>query len=204
MAGYCDKDQVLKFAVELVLKEFLPDFDFERGQTARGLQRFQELPPPSFVTLGESVTAKLLTIHRIFPNLATLPDSSTVSSDGNLVTVDFNFDDTDELAAFRVAIAAAFEASKMRRTNKEEFEEEAGKIFNTNKPEYRKAVEYVVPADYEPEEPTGTGDDGKGTVDSLYDAMSSAANSAFSTWGKVKTVGSFNHLYVYVFKQQGL
>jgi len=46
-------------------------------------------------------------------------------------------------------------------------EEEAGTIFKTKKPEDQRAVEYyryIVPANYEPEEPTRTGDDGKGIL----------------------------------------
>jgi hypothetical protein len=162
-----------------------------------------ELPPPSFVNLTESVTAKLLHIYRSFPALATQSDSSTVSSNGTLVTVDVDFDATDELAAFRVVIAAAFEEAKMRHMNKEDFEEEAGKLLIAEKPEYQKAFKLVVPADYEPDEHTGTGDDGRGTVDSHSDAISSAANTAFSTRFKMMSVGSFDCLYVSIFKLQG-
>lgn len=104
------------------------------------------------------------------------------------------------MAAFRVAIAAAFEEAKKRSTNKAEFEKEAGNIFNTNKEEYAAAFQYVL-SDYEVS--SWTRADGEATTHSLVDALESAANSAFSKWSKSKSIAKFVALYVLVFKQQG-
>jgi hypothetical protein len=131
------------------------------------------------------------------PNLARQQDSIMAT-----VNMDTDFDVTRELAAFRVAIAGAFQEAKMRCINKQEFEQEAEKLFNTANPEYKQAFEHVVPDDYMPEEPTGSGNDGGWTVDSQFDAIYTAANNAYTNWAKWKTV-NFNYLFVFVFKQQG-
>lgn len=196
--GFVTDDVVVAFCVRCFLDEMFEDFDLTAGDIANGLQRLQDASP-DFVSLSLSAKAKLARISQNCPALAAPHNSSSITSNGTLFSVDLDFDETEKLAAFRVAITAAFEEAKKRNTNKTEFAEEAGKIFNTDKEEYVRAFQHVVD-DFGEDSWNGT--DGSATVHSLSDAISRAANSAFSTWSKCKSIAAFNHLYLFVFKLQ--
>ena len=190
--GLCTNDEVVAFGVKIFLTEVLEDFDPNAGDIAQGLQQLRA-SPPSFVRLSTSARTELLNIYRNCPQLATSQDNSSISSSG--------FDQTDQLAAFRVAITAAFDEAKKCSSNKTEFEKEAENIFNTNKEEYAAAFRYVV---NDSEEDSWSGTDGAATAQSLSDAMESAATSAFCTWGKNKSICVFSNLFLFVFQQKEL
>ncbi|CAB9524771.1 expressed unknown protein [Seminavis robusta] len=186
--GAC-KDDFIALAVRNLLAEVF-EFDVTGGDIAQGLQRLQE-SPPSFVNLSAEAQCCLLRIHVLAPGMAKPPESSSISSN--------NFDQTVELEAFRVGITAALEAATKRGTSSEELKTEAEKIFHKDKKEGETALEYVI------KESSWTGMDEAKTVDSLYDAMSTAACNAFWAWGNkhLFTEGYLHQLVAYVFIQQG-
>ena len=208
---YCKEDYHTVFAVRDFLKTVLKNgVDYYRDNSvevslekiADGLSRFRKTAP-NFVSLDDDAVKFLLYIYRMCPALGTPKASSSISSNGTLVTVDLDFDETHEKAAYRVALAAALEAAKKHSSgmNSTEFGDEAKKIFNTENDDYKAAFKHVVP-DNCGEGDSWTGTNEAATAISLMDAMTAEATSAFSTWGKLLSAPTFDMLFMHVFKRQ--
>mmetsp|Transcript_30635 Transcript_30635/g.74259 ORF Transcript_30635/g.74259 Transcript_30635/m.74259 type:complete len:257 (-) Transcript_30635:219-989(-) len=193
--SYCADDDVVAFLVGRFLEEVLEDFDPKTGNVAEGLNQFRE-SPGNFNQLSNGAVSNLLYINKVCPGLGMPEDSSSISSNGTLVSVDIDFDDTNEKAAFRVAIAAAFNEARKRNTNKTEFTFEASRIFNTEHAEYGAAFQYVV---RDCEDDSWTGNDEAATTHSLTDAMLSKATDAFSKWSQSKSTAVLNDLFFVCF-----
>ena len=168
---------------------------------AGGLTRLHSIdpPPPAFVNLSSQSKKYLLSIARLCPDLLRQQDGSSIASadtDGTLYTVELEHDKTEELAAMRVAMTSAFNVAKARGMDKEDFETEAQKLFNTEAGEYPETYNFVVPDDFQPQ----ASNDGA-TAESHFDAMSKAAVNAFASWCKQKSIGSSDRLFITVFKQ---
>ncbi|CAB9503600.1 expressed unknown protein (Partial), partial [Seminavis robusta] len=156
------KHKITAIVVRNFLAEVLEDFDVEEGVTPATPRK-----PTKIFDLKKEAVEHLFTLNALAPGMAKPQESSSISSNGNMASVHFEFDRTVELEAFRVAITAAlaWDIARMKRR-----------------------------------QPTT---DNRQPL--LYDSMSSAANTSFSTWSKKRSLsaGTLQSLFWYVFIQQG-
>lgn len=180
--------------------------DFEGGTVADGLTRLcsTDPPPPELSTFNANQQSVLIGLAALSPSLFLVQEtSSSIASsqdtDGTLYSVELEHDATEELAAMRVALSAAWAVAKTRcGMDKEDFGAECPKLFNTDSIDFQTTFEFVVRQDNSEPQPRQDG----ATADSDFDTISKAATNAFAEWCKWKGTGAMERLFFKVLKLQ--